>query len=86
MDRPRFVLRLRRFFGYKIKSAKVRLFERRAGSVARLDECAELVVDKTNAQAFLDVFRLFGRLSRNHRHDVLAIIGTIAESLRRESL
>ena len=56
------------------------------GRTARLNECAELIIDKNNARTFLDIFRLFGRLSQNHRHDVLAIIKTIIESLRRESL
>ena len=56
------------------------------GRTAQTNECADFVIDAGNAEVLLEVFRLFGRLSGNHRHDVLAILRAIIAALHRAVL
>jgi len=51
------------------------------GRPARSKEHAEFVITKDNAFVFLQLLRLFGMLSANHRHDIREIIKTILTSI-----
>jgi hypothetical protein len=47
------------------------------GRKAESKELADFVINKSNADVFLQLLRLFGMLSENHRRDVLSIIDVI---------
>lgn len=47
------------------------------GRKAKSKEFAEFVIDKNNAAIFLQLLKLFGMLSENHRKDILSIIDII---------
>ncbi|MDR3001387.1 MAG: R.Pab1 family restriction endonuclease [Fibromonadaceae bacterium] len=51
------------------------------GRKARSKEEAEFIVNKDNADIFLQLLRLFGMLSENHRKDVLHIIDVILKGV-----
>jgi hypothetical protein len=50
------------------------------GRPAFSKEHADFVINQDNAQVFVQLLYLFGMLSENHRHDILAIIKTIIAS------
>ncbi len=47
------------------------------GRVAEIKEIAYFDITEDNIQVFLEMLKMFGILSNNHRHDVLQIINTI---------
>ena len=47
------------------------------GRTARTKETADFIVNSNNLGAFLEMFKLFGTLSANHRQDVITIIDVI---------
>jgi hypothetical protein len=47
------------------------------GRCANIKEIAYFDITKENISVFLEVFKIFGILSKNHRHDVLEIIKLI---------
>lgn len=47
------------------------------GRTAKSKEYAEFIINKANASVFVQLIRLFGMLSENHRKDVLSIIDCI---------
>ena len=49
------------------------------GRTAKSKECADFVIGRENADVFLEILKLFGMLSENHRQDVLSIINIILE-------
>ena len=50
------------------------------GRVAESKESAYFVFDGSNADVLLEVLKIFGILSKNHKHDVLQIINVILEN------
>lgn len=46
------------------------------GRRAEKNECAAWKIEKTEARFALEIVKLFGLLSRAHRHDILTILGT----------
>lgn len=51
------------------------------GRTAHSKEHADFVIDRHNAPVFIQLLRLFGMLSENHRRDVLSILKTIISNL-----
>lgn len=51
------------------------------GRTAEQKEEAEFVIDDSNADVFLEIFRLFGMLSVAHKHDVLEILKLIIDNV-----
>ena len=47
------------------------------GRRARSKEHGDFIIDKDNANVFLELLKLFGMLSENHRNDMISIIDTI---------
>ena len=47
------------------------------GRTAQTKETATLVIDESNIGVFLELFKLFGTLSKNHNKDVISIIDVI---------
>ena len=47
------------------------------GRVAEIKEIAHFDITENNIKVFLEMLKMFGILSNNHRHDVLQIINTI---------
>lgn len=47
------------------------------GRTAKSKEYADFIIKRENASVFLEILKLFGMLSENHRQDVLSIIGLI---------
>lgn len=51
------------------------------GRKAKSKETAEFIINKDNANVFLQLLKLFGMLSENHKKDTLAIIDVILKTL-----
>jgi hypothetical protein len=47
------------------------------GRCAKTNEIAYFEITENNIKVFLEMLKMFGTLSKNHRHDVLQIINTI---------
>ena len=47
------------------------------GRVAETKEIAYFEISERNIRVFLEMLKMFGTLSNNHRHDILEIINTI---------
>lgn len=47
------------------------------GRVAEIKEIAYFDITENNIKVFLEILKMFGILSNNHRHDILQIINTI---------
>jgi len=47
------------------------------GRCAQVKEIAHFEISKNNIKVFLEMLKMFGILSKNHRHDILQIINTI---------
>lgn len=47
------------------------------GRCAKTKEIAYFEISKNNIKVFLEMLKMFGILSKNHRHDILQIINTI---------
>jgi len=47
------------------------------GRTADIKEIANFEITENNIGVFLEMLRMFGILSNNHKHDILQIIGTI---------
>jgi len=47
------------------------------GRCAKTKEIANFEISKNNIKVFLEMLKMFGILSKNHRHDILQIINTI---------
>lgn len=47
------------------------------GRTAKSKEYADFIIKRENASVFLEILKLFGMLSENHRRDILSIIGLI---------
>jgi hypothetical protein len=50
------------------------------GRKAKSKEIAEFIINKDNADVFLQLLKLFGMLSKNHKEDVLSIINVILKA------
>jgi len=51
------------------------------GREAKSKEQAEFIINKDNADIFVQLLKLFGMLSENHRKDILSIINVILEKV-----
>ena len=51
--------------------------ERLLGRTAQAKETANFIINDKNIEVFLDMFRLFGTLSKNHNKDIISIIDVI---------
>lgn len=49
------------------------------GRCAEVKEIAHFEISESNIKVFLEMLKMFGILSRNHKHDILQIINTIIE-------
>ena len=47
------------------------------GRTAETKEIAYFEITKNNIKVFLEILKMFGTLSNNHKHDILQIINTI---------
>ena len=47
------------------------------GRIADIKEIAYFEITNSNIKVFLEMLKVFGILSNNHRHDILQIINTI---------
>ena len=47
------------------------------GRVAEIKEVASFGITKENIKIFIEILKMFGILSENHKHDVLEIIAAI---------
>ena len=47
------------------------------GRCAEVKEIAYFEISKSNIKVFLEMLKMFGILSKNHKHDILQIINTI---------
>jgi len=50
-----------------------------AGRCAEVKEIAHFEISESNIKVFLEMLKMFGILSKNHKHDILQIINTIIE-------
>ena len=51
--------------------------EKLLGRTAETNECANFVINNKNINVFLEMFKLFGTLSKNHNKDIITIIDVI---------
>ena len=49
------------------------------GRCAEIKEIANFEISESNIKVFLEMLKMFGILSKNHKHDILQIINTIIE-------
>jgi len=49
------------------------------GRCAEVKEIAHFEISESNIKVFLEMLKMFGILSKNHKHDILQIINTIIE-------
>ena len=49
------------------------------GRCAKTKEIAYFEISENNIKVFLEMLKMFGILSKNHKHDILQIINTIIE-------
>ena len=49
------------------------------GRCAKVKEIAHFEISESNIKVFLEMLKMFGILSKNHKHDILQIINTIIE-------
>lgn len=47
------------------------------GRYAEIKEIAYFEISKSNIKVFLEMLKMFGILSKNHKYDILQIINTI---------
>lgn len=48
-------------------------------------ECSKWIIKKDEAKVSLELFKIFGMLSKKHQHDVLAIMRMLFKALQNES-
>jgi hypothetical protein len=58
---------------------ELRSNEQIVGRTAKTKETADFVIDKNNISIFLEMFKIFGLLSKSHNHDVVEILKAMME-------